>query len=173
MCRSSEKPCKSSITSLDEPSSNWQRIHIDYAGPFQGYHFLVVVDAKSKWMEIGCQRNAPSSESTIKMLNQIFARTGFPEIIVSDNATIFTSETFSNYYKNRSISQKLIAPGHPATNGLAERNIQTLKKRLSSADNLQPMNEKLQQILMRYQAMLLKNGKSPAELYLTRRNFSS
>ncbi|XP_065224370.1 uncharacterized protein K02A2.6-like [Planococcus citri] len=169
-CAAAQKsPAKAPLHPWDEPSSNWQRIHIDYAGPFQGYHFLVVVDAKSKWMEVGCQRNAPSSESTIDMLNQIFARTGFPEIIVSDNATIFTSEKFSNYCKNRSISQKFIAPGHPATNGLAERNIQTLKKRLSSADESQPMNEKLQQILMRYRATPLKNGKSPAELYLNRK----
>ncbi|XP_065204105.1 uncharacterized protein K02A2.6-like [Planococcus citri] len=159
-CAAAQKsPAKAPLHSWDEPSSNWQRIHIIF-------YFLVVVDAKSKWMEVGFQRNAPSSELTMEMLNQIFAQTGFPEIIVSDNATIFTSETFSNYCKNRSISQKFIAPGHPATNGLAERTIQTLKKRLSSADNLQPMKERLQQILMRYPATPLRNGKSPAKLYL-------
>lgn len=52
--------------------------------------------------------------------------------MVSDNATIFVSETFKEFYKKNGIFQKLIAPGHPATNGLAERNIQTLKQRLKS-----------------------------------------
>ena len=30
----------------------WERIHIDYAGPFMGLKFLVVVDAHTKWLEV-------------------------------------------------------------------------------------------------------------------------
>lgn len=44
--------------------NNWQRIHIDYTGPYQGYQFLVIVDGKSKWIEIASTRSAP-------MLNEI------------------------------------------------------------------------------------------------------
>ena len=33
-------------------SSPWERIHIDFAGPFMDRMFLVVVDAHSKWPEI-------------------------------------------------------------------------------------------------------------------------
>ena len=29
------------------PSRSWQRIHVDYAGPFKNKHFLIVVDAHS------------------------------------------------------------------------------------------------------------------------------
>ena len=32
------------------PSSPWQRIHIDFAGPFLGYIALIVVDAHSRWL---------------------------------------------------------------------------------------------------------------------------
>ena len=31
------------------PSKPWQRVHLDFAGPFQGSMFLVGVDAYSKW----------------------------------------------------------------------------------------------------------------------------
>ena len=41
------------IHSWEEPDTNWQRIHIDYAGPYQGHYFLIIVDAKSKWIEVG------------------------------------------------------------------------------------------------------------------------
>ena len=32
------------------PEKRWNRIHIDYAGPFIGKMFLVAVDATSKWI---------------------------------------------------------------------------------------------------------------------------
>lgn len=34
------------------PTAPWQRIHIDFAGPFEGRRFLVVVGTYSKWPEI-------------------------------------------------------------------------------------------------------------------------
>ena len=34
------------------PTKPWQRIHVDFAGPFLGQSFLVVVDAHSKWPEV-------------------------------------------------------------------------------------------------------------------------
>ena len=34
------------------PTRPWQRLHVDFAGPFNGGMFLIVVDAKSKWMEV-------------------------------------------------------------------------------------------------------------------------
>ena len=33
------------------PNRTWTRIHVDYAGPFMGKIFLVLIDAHSKWME--------------------------------------------------------------------------------------------------------------------------
>ena len=34
------------------PTKPWQCIHIDFAGPFQGKMFFLLVDAHSKWPEI-------------------------------------------------------------------------------------------------------------------------
>ena len=31
------------------PSEPWSRIHIDFAGPYLGHTYLVIVDAHSKW----------------------------------------------------------------------------------------------------------------------------
>ncbi|XP_024887055.1 uncharacterized protein K02A2.6-like [Temnothorax curvispinosus] len=124
-------PPKAPLHPWEEPDNNWQRIHVDYAGPFQGYYFLVIMDAKSKWAEIEPCVAAPTLLSTIKILKNVFSRHGFPDVIVSDNAIIFTSEEFQQFCKKTGIFPKFIALGHPATNGLAERNIQTLKKKLA------------------------------------------
>ena len=38
--------------SWEYPAKLWTQVHLDYAGPFCGKMFLIVVDAYSKWMEV-------------------------------------------------------------------------------------------------------------------------
>ncbi|XP_054276450.1 uncharacterized protein K02A2.6-like [Macrosteles quadrilineatus] len=163
-------PPKAPVHPWDQPDDNWARVHIDYAGPLDGNYFLMCVDAKSKWAEVRILRNAPSSATTMALLENIFSVHGYPSFLVSDNATIFKSEEFINYCKERGIFQKITAPNHPATNDLAERNIQTLKRRLiAAANDPTPITTKLQNIMFRYRATPLASGKTPAELYLNRK----
>lgn len=166
----SHNPPKAPIHPWEVPKENWDRIHIDYAGPFLGHYFLVCIDAKSKWCEIGICKDAPTSDSTIKHLSNMFAVHGFPLQLVSDNAAIFKSREFETFCNKRGIHQRFIAPHFPQTNGLAERNVQTLKRRLKLLSNdPTPLKEKIREIIFRYHATPLASGKSPAELYLGRR----
>ncbi|XP_054278063.1 uncharacterized protein K02A2.6-like [Macrosteles quadrilineatus] len=110
-------PPKVSVHPWNLPENNWDRIHIDYAGPYGNRYLLVCIDVRSKWAEIEVLKEAPTSSNTINLLNKIFATHGYPKECVSDNATIFTSEEFRAYCKINGIFQKFIAPGHPATNG--------------------------------------------------------
>ncbi|KAJ8869813.1 hypothetical protein PR048_028822 [Dryococelus australis] len=133
-----------------EPEHNWQRIHIDYAGPYQDHHFLIVVDAKSKWAEIVPCSLAPTSKSY-------------------GSAMVFTSEEFAQFCNEAGIFQQICAAGHPVTNGLAEHNVQMLKHRLTTMSNQNMhIHQKVREILFRYQATPLNNGKSLAEQYLNR-----
>ena len=75
------------------PDSPWKRIHIDFAGPFQGHTFLVV-DAYSKWPEVAVMSSA-TSEKTINVLRTMFAQHGLPEQLVSDNGPQFSFHSFS------------------------------------------------------------------------------
>lgn len=167
--KTNSNPTKAPLHTWDEPQRNWQRVHIDYAGIFQGYYYLVVIDAKSKWAEIGIIKEAPTTKLTIEILLDLFARHGYPDVLVSDNATIFTSSEFQQFCKQVGIFQKFIAPGHPATNGLAERNVQTLKRRLKAMESdSRPVRVKVREILFRYRATPMNNGKTPSEQYLNR-----
>ncbi|XP_065223070.1 uncharacterized protein K02A2.6-like [Planococcus citri] len=165
-------PPKEKIHPWDPPARNWERVHMDYLGPFLGYYVLVCVDAKSKWSEVRAVKEAPTSEITINLLTEIFTTHGFPTRLVSDNATIFKSELFQNFCKKNGIHQRFIAPNFPQTNGLAERSVQTWKRRLlamqSEADSTS-IHEKLRQITLRYHATPLASGLSPAEQYLGRK----
>ena len=111
----------------------WQRLHIDFAGPFLGSSYLIVVDSYSKWPEVVPMQNT-TSQSTIKALMPLFSTHGLPERIVTDNGTQFCSEEFENFLRVNGIRHTLSAPYHPATNGEAERFVQTFKNAMKSYD---------------------------------------
>lgn len=170
-CAANQKqPSRIDTHTWEVPVSNFERVHMDYAGPVHGYNIFILIDAKSKWPEVRLTHSAPTSASTIEFLQDIFATHGFPAQLVSDNAAIFTSAEFSAYCRKCGIAQHFIAPGHPATNGQAERFVQTLKHTLKSCldSSNAPLPILVRNILFRYRATPLNSGKSPAELYLHR-----
>ena len=108
------------------PDHPWDRVHVDYAGPFMGHMFLVVIDAYSKWIEIEMVKSA-TAQNTIEHLCMMFARFGLPRVLVIDNGTCFTSSDFSEFASRNGIKHLRIAPYHPSSNGQAERAVQTFK----------------------------------------------
>ena len=52
---------------------------------------------------------------------------GVPEMLVSNNWSVFTSAKFSDFVKYNGIWHVKSAPHHAAFNGLAERTVQTFK----------------------------------------------
>lgn len=112
--RSRNLPAVAPIQPWEWPERPWARIHVDYAGPVRGHMFLVVVDAHSKWMEVRTVKNATSS-TTITALRSIFATHGIPELLVSDNGSVFTSAEFKCFTQQNGIRHATSAPYHPAT----------------------------------------------------------
>ena len=78
------------------PDRPWQRLHVDFAGPFKGKMFLVVVDAFSKWPEVVVMQ-CTTAENTVEKLRTIFANKGIPKMLVSDNGPQFIAGVFDNF----------------------------------------------------------------------------
>ena len=74
--------------------------------------------------------NSATSTVVIELLRTSFARFGIPETIVTDNGPCFVSEEIEMYFQMNGIKHITSAPYHPASNGLAERAVQVLKKGL-------------------------------------------
>ena len=55
--------------------------------------FLLMIDAHSKWLEVHTT-SSTTSATTTELMRSSFAALGLPEVIVSDNALVFTSEEF-------------------------------------------------------------------------------
>ncbi|XP_049275984.1 uncharacterized protein K02A2.6-like [Rhipicephalus sanguineus] len=162
-------PCKAPLHPWSWPSVPWQRIHIDFAGPFQQSMFLIVVDAHSKWPEVFLMRST-TTDATIECLRDVFARFGFPETIVSDNGPQFTSQEFKQFVREMGCRHVQTAPYNPSANGLAERFVQTLKNALKKDDARQPMKVKLNKFLLAYRnTPHVTTHEAPANLLLGRR----
>uniref|UniRef100_A0A3B3SKQ2 Gypsy retrotransposon integrase-like protein 1 n=1 Tax=Paramormyrops kingsleyae TaxID=1676925 RepID=A0A3B3SKQ2_9TELE len=119
-------PALAPLHPWEVPDKPWRRVHVDYAGPWMGKMFLILVDAYSKWIDAHVV-NRSTSAVTIECLRQSFSQQGIPEIVVSDNGTCFTSAEFREFMQKNGIRHITTAPYHPASNGLAERAVQTVK----------------------------------------------
>ena len=149
------------------PQCPWARIHIDYAGPVEGKILLVVVDAHSKWLDVAVVTSATSS-ITIEKLRGMFATHGIPDVVVSDNSTVFSSDEFGIYMRHNGIRHIKSAPYHPSTNGLAERAIQTLKESLKKSKT-GSLETRISRFLFKYSTTPHTTpGISPAELLMGR-----
>ncbi|XP_039453069.1 uncharacterized protein K02A2.6-like [Culex pipiens pallens] len=167
-----KSPTKATLESWPLPDRPWQRVHIDYAGPVDGYYYFVIVDAYSKWPEIFRTR-AITATATLDMLRETCSRYGNPDVLVSDNGTQFTSGQFEEFCRANGVTHLRTAPYHPQSNGQAERFVDSLKrglKKLSEGEG-SPTLEHLQTFLSVYRSTPNRNTPnmtSPAEAFLGR-----
>lgn len=163
-CQKHQKmPAKAPLHPWEWPSRPWTRIHVDYAGPFMGKMFLLIIDAHSKWLEIHTV-NTANSEITIEKLRSSFSYHGLPEMIVSDNGSVFASAEFKEFTKKNGIRHVFSAPYHPSTNGLVERAVQTFKRGMKKQSE-GSIETKLSRFLLQYRITpQTTTGESPVQL---------
>ncbi|KAL5491846.1 hypothetical protein EMCRGX_G017211 [Ephydatia muelleri] len=149
------------------PSRPWSRVHVDFAGPFLGKQFIILVDASTKWLEV-CIVASPSSQQFVKFLRSVFSTHGLPDILVSDNGSAFSSSEFEEFVKRNGFRHIRVAPYHPASNGAAERAVQTLKEYLSKTRG--DLETRLSRFLFQYRLTPHTSTRSStAELLFGRR----
>lgn len=130
VCQQSRNVPKEVVkTSWPEAIYPFQRIHIDFF-KFENNSFLIIVDAFTKFLEIILMKITTAS-AVITALDKTFSIFGLPNEIVSDNGPPFGSFEFLKFAEKFNIQLTKSPPYHPESNGLAERNVQTVKSVLS------------------------------------------
>uniref|UniRef100_A0A914GT85 RNA-directed DNA polymerase n=1 Tax=Globodera rostochiensis TaxID=31243 RepID=A0A914GT85_GLORO len=172
-CQQAAKaPTKTNLHSWPKPRHPWERIHIDYAGPFYGKDYLVIVDSFSKYPEV-YEMSSTSSKATIDKLRYLFSRHGLPETLVSDNGTQFASSEFAKFTSVNGINHRFSAPYNPMSNGQAERFVDTFKRTFRKLKGEgAPSKEVIETFLVTDRTTpnaVLPGGQSPAEMFLGRR----
>uniref|UniRef100_A0A914KW29 RNA-directed DNA polymerase n=1 Tax=Meloidogyne incognita TaxID=6306 RepID=A0A914KW29_MELIC len=169
MCQAAAKrPIKSELRPWPNTNRNWERVHIDFAGPCKdGKVYFIVIDAHSKWPEV-FENMTTSAKDVIKCFEWLGTHYGYPETIVSDNGSPFRSNEFKVYCQDKGISQVFSAPYHPQSNGQVERFVDYFKRMMTKNSNKKNW---LSEVLLFYRASPHESleGKSPSEVFLGRK----
>ena len=151
------------------PERPWQRVHIDFAGPFMNRTFLILTDAHSKWPEV-IEMNSTTAGRTIVELRRLFSSYGLPEQLVSDNGPQFVSDEFSTFMKMNGIKHIRCSPYHPSSNGAAERFVQTFKKAMKASQHSSlSFSHRLSNFLFTYRCTQhATTNEAPCQLFIGR-----
>ena len=119
------------LPTIEEP---WQRVAIDIVGPLQrtdrGHRYiLTIMDFGTRYPEaVPLKRiDAPT---VCEELMTVFTRFGFPQEILSDRGSNFTSKVTKALLEQIKVSHLKTSPYHPQSNGMLERFHATLKSML-------------------------------------------
>lgn len=150
----------------------WQRVHVDYCGPFVGGLFaLVIIDSYSKWPEVYFTKKQTTA-FTISALRKTFSREGIPQVIVSDNGSPFTSHEMKEWLNSIGCYQVFTPPRHPQSNGQAESFVKTLKLAIEamSPNSIDALEKATENLLLQYRNAVHSSTKHrPAELFKGRK----
>ena len=86
---------------------------------------LITVDSHSKWIDVHVTTSNNASVTIEKLMSSL-ATHSLPHTIVSDNGPCFVLSEVELFNKMNGIRHIKVSPHHPASNGLAERTVQTV-----------------------------------------------
>ncbi|KAL1466598.1 hypothetical protein MTO96_042621 [Rhipicephalus appendiculatus] len=117
-----------------------------------------------------------SASKAIEKFRATFAAYGLPETLVSDNGSQFTSAEFADFLSANGVKHVRTPPYHAASNGAAERMVQTVKRALlnqvleeNASDSHCSFRERVDKFLCAYRnTPSTVTGQSPAQLFLKR-----
>lgn len=153
------------------PDEPWDRIHVDFAGPFLGNMWMLVMDTYSKWPSVVRMSKYPTTETTIMALNILFTTWGSPKTLVSDNGPQFGSKQFEDWCRLNGIVHLTSAPFHPPSNGEAERLVGVFKTAMqrSVGEEGKERDKATMGFLREYRSTPnCATGRTPAELMIGR-----
>lgn len=141
----------------------WRTIAMDIL-EFQNKNFLVVVDCMSHFRELRMM-NGKTAEHVVMPLKSIFAVHGAPHSIMADNMP-FGSHRMREFAREWSFNVVTSSPHHHQSNGIAERDVKTIKQFLKC----EMSGEDVYRSLQIYQDTPLSGCfYSPAEMLFSRR----
>ncbi|KAK9744023.1 Integrase zinc binding domain [Popillia japonica] len=152
------------VVRSDLLSASWENLDIDFAGPYPGGKYLLILidehtrypivevistlDAQTVTKKLrhifamfGLPKrlkgdNGPpfSSNNFKEKLRHIFAMFGLPKRLKGDNGPPFSSNNFKVFLDEFNIEYHRVTPYWPEANGLAERSVRTIKKAILCAN---------------------------------------
>ena len=143
------------------PNHPWEEVSADYF-TLCTQDYLLVVDFYSKYLEV-IPMMSKTANATILALKSIFARHGIPNKLIADNMP-FNSKEFLEFRNFKVVTS---SPKYSQLNGLAERNVLTIKKLLKKAR--EGKSDETLALLELCNTPIIGMSYSPAQLLINRR----
>ncbi len=111
---------------IQPPSTAFQTIVIDHLGAFQqapckSRYVLTVIDVLTSFVLCFPLRSSGSEETAKCLYDNVFTTFGFPQTIISDNSSSFTSGIYSQIAKKFNIKLTFASAYNPRSTAKAER----------------------------------------------------
>lgn len=152
------------------PSSPWEKVSVDFCGPFpSGDYLLVVIDEYSRYPEVEIVQST-SAKATIPKLDKMFATFGIPLEVKTDNGPPFQGSEFAEFAAYLGFRHRKITPLWPQANAEAERFMRTIQKAINATHVEQrPWKQTLYTFLRNYRATPhCSTGLAPADVLFGR-----
>ena len=150
------------LQSHDIPNQPWSKVASDLF-EIDGCQYCLITDYYSKYPEMVKLGKSSTSQAVITAMKSVFSRHGIPQTLVTDNGPCYASEEFKKFSRKWEFKHITSSPMYPRSNGLAERNVQTVKSLLKKSED--PYLA-----LLEFRTTALDDiGLSPAQLLMGRR----
>ncbi|XP_046737564.1 uncharacterized protein K02A2.6-like [Diprion similis] len=101
-------PPHAPLTPWPSPEKVWDRKHADFLGPLFGDMYLVVVYAYSKWPEVINFRNNTKAYGVVEVFDELFAKYGLPNLVVTDNGPQFRSDELGQFFNSNGVQHSFL-----------------------------------------------------------------
>lgn len=137
--KKSQRTKEGLLHTIDKIEDPFHTVHIDHLGPFVrskrgNTHLLVIVEAFTKFVFLKPVRNT-STQCVLRALEDVFCTFRYPDRLISDRGSCFTSHNFKRFCLEKGIKHVLNAVVSPRSNGQVERYNRTVLDSLT-AQNL-------------------------------------
>ncbi|KAK9708741.1 Integrase core domain [Popillia japonica] len=99
-----------SVIGIELPSAPWENLHIDFAGPYPGgKYLLILIDEYTRFLIVEVL-SALDTETVTKKWTHIFAMFGLPKRLKSENGPSFSRNNFKVFLDEFNIEHHRITP---------------------------------------------------------------
>lgn len=120
------------LTDLGTPMVPFSHIHIDFTGPLDDHHkLMVVVDRLTTFTVVSLLPiTATTTKMAAKLFDEVFSLFGLPSKVTSDNDVLFGSRFWKSLMDRAGVEHITTAVCRPQANGKVERMIRVVKEAL-------------------------------------------
>lgn len=162
------------ITMSPRPKKPWEKVSLDFFGPFDNVMLMVAMDDYSNFPLVEIVTSSYNAKVVTDRLESQFAIFGVPAEIRTDNGPPFQSKEFADFAKRMGFVHRKVTPLWPRANGVVESFMKNLGKVLRTAviDGV-PWKQRLREFLRVYRATPHSTTKvAPGDLFLRNANTS-